>query len=82
MAKKRKREEPPEPGAYRILVRFRWPDGTPGFDFTPDTAPYVVCKKFAKMLRRRQAGWFADDPAGVTYSIFVDDAMVVGPVHE
>lgn len=40
------------PGRYRVLVKYTWPDGSPGIDWTHTPDAYEECQKLLIVL-----GW-------------------------
>lgn len=53
------------PGKWRVMVKYEWPDGSPGIDWTATPDDYDECQKLTMVL-----GW------GVPWEVVSD-----GKVH-
>lgn len=70
------------PGLYRLMVKYVWSDGTPGFDYTHTPDAYEECQKLAILLGAGAPWQVVDPKTGKPENVRVTGSIIVGPVAD
>ncbi len=67
-------------GKYRLLVKFHWPSGEPGFDWTSTPDEYDECAKVALVLGAGTPWEVTNPSTGKAVKVRVEGSLIIGPI--